>query len=84
MSAGRIVRADEGDPFKASGQDNEGRLDMFVLDLGYRSGPPLHTHVSQEDTFYVVDGVLSVQLGDDVVELSPGDFATAPPGVALF
>ncbi len=44
-------------------------------------GPPLHVHTTQEDTFYVLDGVLTVQLGDDIVELGPGDFGTAPPGV---
>ena len=30
----------------------------------------------------MVDGVLTLQLDDDVVELTAGDFATAPPGVA--
>ena len=44
-------------------------------------GPGLHVHATQEDTFYVVDGVLTVQFGDDIVELGPGDFGTAPPGV---
>ena len=34
-----------------------------------------------EDSFFVVEGILTVQLGDEVVELGPGDFATAPPGV---
>jgi mannose-6-phosphate isomerase-like protein (cupin superfamily) len=77
-----IIRGNENDPFKASGMENDGRLDLIVLDVGYGFGPPLHTHISQEDTFYVVDGVLTVQLDDDVVELAPGDFGTAPPGVA--
>jgi len=41
----------------------------------------LHFHAAQEDSFYVLEGVLTLQLGEDVVELGPGDFATAPPGV---
>jgi hypothetical protein len=41
----------------------------------------LHVHSTFEDSFFVVDGVLTAQLGEDVVELGPGDFATAPPGV---
>jgi uncharacterized RmlC-like cupin family protein len=35
----------------------------------------------QEDTFYVLHGVLTVQLGNNIVELGPGDFGSAPPGV---
>ena len=43
--------------------------------------PPLHFHKTFEDSFFVLEGLLTAQLGDDVVELRPGDFATAPPGV---
>jgi mannose-6-phosphate isomerase-like protein (cupin superfamily) len=79
---GRVMRAEESGPFKASGLNNNGRLDFFVLDVDYAFWVPLHTHAVQEDTFFVVDGVLTLQLDDDVLELVPGDFATAPPGVA--
>jgi glyoxylate utilization-related uncharacterized protein len=41
----------------------------------------LHFHATFEDSFFVLEGLLTVQLGDDVVELGSGDFATAPPGV---
>ncbi len=79
---GLVVRADQSGPFKASGPNNDGRLDFFVLDVDFAFWVPLHTHTQQEDTFFVVDGVLTLQLDDDVVELTSGDFATAPPGVA--
>jgi mannose-6-phosphate isomerase-like protein (cupin superfamily) len=75
-----IVRGDGG-PFKASGRNTEGRFDFFVLDIDYLTGPPLHVHALQEDTFYVLDGVLTIQVGDDVVELSAGDYGSVPPGV---
>ncbi len=79
---GLVIRAEQSGPFKASGPNNDGRFDFFVLDVGYAFWVPLHTHTLQEDTFFVVDGVLTLQLDDDVVELTAGDFATAPPGVA--
>jgi len=84
VAEGHIVRAEGSGPFffMASGRENGGRLDLFVIDVAYRLGPPLHTHTTQEDSFYVIDGVLTVQLSDDVVEVSPGEFVTAPPGVA--
>ena len=81
MRQARIVRGNSSGPFKASGRDTEGRLDFFVVDVEYRTGPPLHVHAVQEDTFYVLEGVLTVQLGDEVIKLAPGDFASAPPGV---
>lgn len=81
MAQGLVVRGDQSGPFKASGRDTDGRFDLFVMDVAYAFGPPLHTHTVQEDSFYVVDGVLTVQIGEDVIELEAGDFASAAPGV---
>jgi anti-sigma factor ChrR (cupin superfamily) len=80
--AGYVFRDAPGWTWKANGRDNEGRFDLLIMEhLDYRAGPPLHFHTTFEDSFYVLEGVLTVQLGDDVVELRRGDFATAPPGV---
>jgi anti-sigma factor ChrR (cupin superfamily) len=79
---GYVLRDAPGWTWKANGRDNQGRFDFLVVDhVAYRTGPPLHVHATQQDSFYVLEGVLSVQLGDEVVDLEPGDFATAPPGV---
>ena len=91
MAEGRIVRRGAGDRldvlgdetrFLAVGEATGRRFDFMIVTSSYLTGPPLHTHRDQDDTFYVLDGVLSVQIGDEVYELEPGDFATAPPGVA--
>ena len=81
MTGRVVVRGTEKSPFKASGRDNGGRFDLFVLDVAYGFGPPLHSHTEQEDTFYVVEGVLTVQLGDEIIELAAGDFASAAAGM---
>lgn len=79
---GYVLREAPGWTWKANGRDNQGRFDFLVAGhIAYGTGPPLHIHAIQQDSFYVLDGVLTLQLGDDVVELGPGDFATAPPGV---
>jgi hypothetical protein len=79
---GYVLRDAPGWTWKANGRDNEGRFDFLVIEhLAYGAGPPLHFHTTFEDSFFVLDGLLTVQLGDDVVELGSGDFATAPPGV---
>lgn len=78
--SGRVVRAEMGELFKATGGDTDGRFEFMVLPVGYLFGPPLHVHDVQEDSFYVLEGVLTVQIGEELEELKPGDFATAPPG----
>ncbi|WP_232667120.1 cupin domain-containing protein [Pseudonocardia sp. TRM90224] len=84
-----VVRSREGQAyrlgnalFKVGGSQTGGRFDFMVMDVEHRSGPPLHVHEAQDDTFYVLSGVLTLQAGDEVLEIGPGDFATVPPGVA--
>jgi mannose-6-phosphate isomerase-like protein (cupin superfamily) len=83
-----VVRSNEGrryrqgpSLFKAAGEETGGRFDFFEMTIEYLTGPGLHYHFVQDDTFYVLEGVLAVQFGDEVVELGPGDFCTVPPGV---
>jgi mannose-6-phosphate isomerase-like protein (cupin superfamily) len=83
-----VVRSGEGRRyrqgpalFKAAGDETGGRFDFFEMSIEYLTGPGLHYHHVQDDTFYVLEGVLAVQFGDEVVELGPGDFCTVPPGV---
>jgi mannose-6-phosphate isomerase-like protein (cupin superfamily) len=68
--------------FKAAAHDTEGRFDFLVMALAPMTGPPLHYHDAQDDTFYVLEGLLTVQAGDEVLDLGPGDFISIPPGVA--
>jgi quercetin dioxygenase-like cupin family protein len=51
------------------------------LEPGY-PGPILHTHKQMVDSFYVLDGELTVTLPDETVVLGPGDYALVPPGNA--
>jgi mannose-6-phosphate isomerase-like protein (cupin superfamily) len=67
--------------FKAAGDETGGRFDFFEMNVEYLTGPGLHYHHVQNDAFYVLEGVLTVQFGDEVVDLGPGDFCTVPPGV---
>ena len=43
-------------------------------------GPPLHHH-DFDESFYVLDGELTFQLGDEVVRRQAGELAFAPRGV---
>lgn len=80
MAQGRVVRAEAGH-FWTAGGNGDGRYELMVEEVGYLYEAPLHTHEIQEDSFYVLEGVLTVQIGDEIIELQQGDFAAAPPGV---
>ena len=77
MAEARIVRSAEGDAFEnmwlfKHGSLTGGRFDFMVGNIGYLDGPPLHVHRQQDDTFFVLEGVLAVQVGDDVLYVGAG------------
>ena len=67
---------------KATGEETGGTFFMSETTIapGF-PGPPPHRHERLVDMFYVLDGVLSVRLGDETYQLGPGSFVCAPPGV---
>jgi len=81
-----LVKANEGQLafgsphlFKAAAHDTEGRFDFIVETFAPRTGPPLHYHEEQDDTFYVLEGVLTLQAGEEILDLGPGEFISIPP-----
>jgi quercetin dioxygenase-like cupin family protein len=43
-------------------------------------GPPAHSHQRITDTFYVLEGTLTVRLGNDFVDAPAGTYVCIPPG----
>ena len=68
---------------KAGGEQTGGTfyLGEVVAQPGF-PGPPKHVHERLHDMFYVLDGTLTVQIGDETVALAEGGFVCVPPGVA--
>jgi mannose-6-phosphate isomerase-like protein (cupin superfamily) len=56
---------------------------LAVVELEGRRGdmPPLHVHRREDETFYVLEGHLSLHLPDGSIELGPGQAALAPRDV---
>jgi len=67
---------------KATGEETEG---SFYLGEGVAApgfpGPPAHYHERLHDMFYVLEGTLTVRLGEEILDLPAGSFVCAPPGV---
>jgi mannose-6-phosphate isomerase-like protein (cupin superfamily) len=67
---------------KATGETTGGTLFMSdsVLAPGF-PGPPPHVHERLHDMFLVLEGTLTMRLGDEELQAGPGTFVCVPPGV---
>lgn len=45
------------------------------------AGPPPHSHKELTDTFYVLEGTLTIHVGERLVEAPAGAYVLIPPGV---
>lgn len=79
---GYLVKADEGvddrgTEVKASSRSTGGSLAVYrsVID---GQGPPPHTHTHEDETIFVLNGVLEAECGDEVFTASEGDLIFLP------
>jgi uncharacterized cupin superfamily protein len=68
---------------KATSEDTRGQffLSETEVEPGF-PGPPLHRHRELTDMFYVLEGVLTLRVGEEETAAPPGTFACIPPGEA--
>src|SRR5215831_12328368 len=78
VSEGKAM-ADNAPKVLLRSEESDGHAAVVELTGGGR--PPLHRHEFDE-TFYVLEGELTFQLGDDLVTRGAGELAFAPRGVA--
>jgi quercetin dioxygenase-like cupin family protein len=65
---------------KLAGNDTDGRVAVFHLTVPTHSGPPLHRHSREDEWFYVLDGVITVEIDGERTLAKPGDSVFAPRG----
>jgi quercetin dioxygenase-like cupin family protein len=66
---------------KASGAETGGALSQLEIDDPIGTAPPLHIHHGEDETFYVLEGTVTVFAGEDRIDLGPGDYGFVPRGV---
>jgi len=66
---------------KASGQSTGGGFSLTeaIIPPGY--SPPTHVHRREDESFYVLEGELTVKCGDDTFPATAGTFVTLPRDV---
>jgi quercetin dioxygenase-like cupin family protein len=67
--------------FKAVSTDTDGAYTLIEVIDEPQSGPPLHLHRREDESFYILEGTFAFQIGDLAETATAGWFMTAPKGV---
>jgi len=85
-----VVQPDEGEAtwflasrmtIKATGESTNGQFGLTEALVPPGFAPPMHIHHREDESFYVIEGELTVRCGDDTFSAKPGTFVTLPRGV---
>jgi mannose-6-phosphate isomerase-like protein (cupin superfamily) len=87
-----VLRSDDGEHvklggssvvIKAAAETTDGRFALLETTLEPAfPGPKPHVHHETLDMFFVLEGTLTMQLGDETLDLFAGSFVLVPPGTA--
>ena len=67
--------------FKADGDETGAAYSISEWSLAPNTtGPGAHAH-PEDDVFYVLEGTMTIRVGDDWIEAPPGSFALVPGGI---
>jgi quercetin dioxygenase-like cupin family protein len=84
------VRADEGEArwwfgalavIKATAADTGGQLAIVEVTEPPGAESPLHVHHREDEAFWILEGDVTLQVGDATIEASAGDYAFGPRDV---
>ena len=66
--------------FKARGAETNGALTALENLVAPGEGPPLHLHAYEDESWYVLEGLLRFQIGDEISRVPAGSFVFVPRG----
>jgi len=67
--------------FLITGAETGGAFFMAEVTVAPGGGPPPHVHSREDESFYLQQGTLAVQVGDKALNMSTGDFVHMPRGI---
>ena len=79
---GRTLETPTGDSvtIKADTKTTNGSLTVLEFVIGPKEGPALHTHLREDELWYVVKGDFRFKAGDAMLRASTGGMAFGPRG----
>jgi quercetin dioxygenase-like cupin family protein len=66
--------------FLATGEDTNGKYALWEAIVPPGGGPPPHVHSREEEGFYLLEGEITLAVGDKRLVASAGMFANMPVG----
>ena len=66
--------------FLATGEDTNGNYAMWEAIVPPGGGPPPHVHSREEEGFFILEGEITFQIGDQRIVAMAGMFANMPVG----
>ena len=85
LSAGRgrtIAVVGDVYRFLTTGEETNQQYSQFEARVPPGGGPPPHVHTREEEGFFILEGEITFQIGDQTVVATAGMFANMPVGVA--
>src|SRR5579864_8516659 len=78
---GRLI-AVVGDVYRflATGEDTNGKYALWEAIVPPGGGPPPHVHSREEEGFYILEGEITLQIGDQRLVATAGTFANVSVG----
>ena len=68
--------------FLITGDETDGAFFMAEVSVAQGGGTPPHIHHREDESFHVLEGTLTIQVGGQTITASAGDFAFLPRGIA--
>jgi quercetin dioxygenase-like cupin family protein len=65
--------------YKATKEDTQGAYSLLEVTV-MGDGPPQHIHKAEEEAFYVLEGEVNIQIGDQTIRGMAGSFVLIPRG----
>jgi quercetin dioxygenase-like cupin family protein len=64
-----------------NGEDTDGRYAVILIEKLKGLEPPPHTHMNEDEDFYLLEGEVTYVVGTEVIHATPGTYVHAPRGV---
>jgi len=68
--------------FLVTGAQSGGAYCIVDVRVAFGGGPPPHIHEREDESFYLLEGSLTMTIGDQALEVAAGDFVQVPRGIA--